>query len=32
MFLKDQEFGEEKQKGSAECMFLARLGAGQGQL
>lgn len=27
-FLK-QEFGEEKQKGSAVCLFLARLGAGE---
>lgn len=27
IFLKDREFGEEKRKGSAECLFLARLGA-----
>lgn len=27
IFLKDREFGEEKRKGSAESLFLARLGA-----
>lgn len=29
MFLKSQDFGEEMQKGSAECLFLARLVAGE---